>query len=200
MAESDGTAGRKARPDAIPTIPAKQLKAKAHPVRLQLEHALGRRGFARAADLAADLGLPANQISFHLRVLADAGLIEEAPEHARDRRDRVWRPARMAWQLGSPEHPVEDEHLGGALLHAIVGEHQDLVRRVVEWAPEYSSGRTREIHGTFNQYSLWLTDAEWVALLEKIGEAIDEVRDLHQPGEDGARRWSIDLIAADDEI
>lgn len=37
--------------------------------------------------------MPANQVSFHLRTLAKYGLIEEAPEEARDRRDRVWRPA-----------------------------------------------------------------------------------------------------------
>lgn len=30
-------------------------------------------------------------MSFHLRALARAGLIEEAPELARDKRDRVWR-------------------------------------------------------------------------------------------------------------
>ena len=200
MADPDGTAAESGRLDAVPTIPAKQLKAKAHPVRLQLEAALGRRGFARAADLAADLGLPANQVSFHLRVLADAGLIEEAPEHARDRRDRVWRPAKAGWQLGSPEHPMEDEQLGGALLHAIAGEHQDLVRRVVEWAPEYSSGRTSDVHGVFNRHSLWLSEEEWTALLDKVVAAIDEVRDLHGPGDEGVRRWTIDLVAADDEI
>ena len=48
-------------------------------------------GPSRAADLAHDLGIPANQASFHLRQLAKYGLVEEAPELARDRRDRVWR-------------------------------------------------------------------------------------------------------------
>src|SRR5215207_7054641 len=47
----------------------------------------------RAADLARELGLPANQMSFHLRQLAKYGLVVEAPEHARDGRDRVWRAA-----------------------------------------------------------------------------------------------------------
>src|SRR5215207_823011 len=47
----------------------------------------------RAADLARELGLPANQMSFHLRQLAKYGLVVEAPEAAHDRRDRVWRSA-----------------------------------------------------------------------------------------------------------
>lgn len=51
---------------------------------------LRRRDRLRAADIAEALGIAASTASFHLRVLADAGLIEEAPEHARDRRDRVW--------------------------------------------------------------------------------------------------------------
>src|SRR5262245_34338328 len=45
----------------------------------------------RAADIARELGIPANQASFHLRQLAKYGLVEEAPDLARDRRDRVWR-------------------------------------------------------------------------------------------------------------
>ncbi|WP_202980477.1 winged helix-turn-helix domain-containing protein [Microbacterium caowuchunii] len=183
-----------------PTIRAAQLKAMAHPVRMQIEQALDRRGFARAADLAADLGLPANQVSFHLRVLAAAELIEEAPEHARDRRDRVWRRAPQMWQLGSPEHPVEDERLGGMLLREIAAQHQDLVRRVAQWAPEYASGRTTEVHGTFTRYGLWLTEEEWEALMAKFAEAVDGFRDLHEPGAEGTRRWQIDVVGADDVI
>ena len=45
----------------------------------------------RAADVAATLGIPANQASFHLRQLAKYGLVEEDPAAARDRRDRVWK-------------------------------------------------------------------------------------------------------------
>ena len=45
----------------------------------------------RAADVAERLDIPANQASFHLRQLAKYGLVEEAPELARDGRDRVWR-------------------------------------------------------------------------------------------------------------
>ena len=47
----------------------------------------------RAADIARELGIPANQASFHLRQLAKYGLAVEAPELARDGRDRVWKAA-----------------------------------------------------------------------------------------------------------
>lgn len=66
------------------------LRAIAHPLRQRILMELSVRGHARAADLAQATGQPANSISFHLRVLAKAGMIVEAPEHARDKRDRVW--------------------------------------------------------------------------------------------------------------
>jgi predicted ArsR family transcriptional regulator len=67
------------------------LRAVAHPVRAHLLYELHARGAARAADLAVDLHVPANSVSFHLRQLAKYGLIEPAPERARDRRDKWWK-------------------------------------------------------------------------------------------------------------
>lgn len=67
------------------------LRAIAHPVRTRILEELSASGPVRAADVARDLGIPANQASFHLRQLAKYGLVEEAPEEARDKRDRVWR-------------------------------------------------------------------------------------------------------------
>ena len=67
------------------------LRAIAHPVRTQILGEIAAGGPTRAADLARVLDIPANQASFHLRQLAKYGLVEEAPEEARDKRDRVWK-------------------------------------------------------------------------------------------------------------
>jgi DNA-binding transcriptional ArsR family regulator len=67
------------------------LRAIAHPVRNRILAELDARGSVRAADVARELDLPANQASFHLRQLAKYGLVEEDPAAARDKRDRVWR-------------------------------------------------------------------------------------------------------------
>ena len=69
------------------------LRAIAHPARSRILSELYASGSLRAADVARLLDIPANQASFHLRQLAKYGLIEEAPEEARDKRDRVWRMA-----------------------------------------------------------------------------------------------------------
>jgi DNA-binding transcriptional ArsR family regulator len=67
------------------------LRAIAHPARSRILSELYAGGALRAADVARTLGIPANQASFHLRLLAKYGLVEEAPDEARDKRDRVWR-------------------------------------------------------------------------------------------------------------
>jgi DNA-binding transcriptional ArsR family regulator len=75
-----------------PVHDPKILRAIAHPVRNRILTELTASGSMRAADLARELDIPANQASFHLRQLAKYGLVEEDPDAARDKRDRVWRP------------------------------------------------------------------------------------------------------------
>jgi predicted ArsR family transcriptional regulator len=82
-----------APPDPVTVHDPRVLRAIAHPVRNRVLSELAATGTMRAADVARQLGIPANQASFHLRQLAKYGLVEEAPEEARDKRDRVWRVA-----------------------------------------------------------------------------------------------------------
>ncbi|WP_278236623.1 helix-turn-helix domain-containing protein [Isoptericola sp. AK164] len=85
------------------------LKAIAHPLRQRILLQLVAAGHGRAADLARSVGEPANSVSFHLRTLAKAGMVVEAPELARDKRDRVWRPAAESYQVepGTPGTAAE---------------------------------------------------------------------------------------------
>lgn len=185
---------------AMPTASVMMLKALAHPVRQRLFGALTSRGHARATDLASDLGLPVNQVSFHLRVLADAEIIEEAPEHARDRRDRVWAMRPGGWELGRPERPVADEALGGVITQWVAADLEAMIQRLLAWAPEYTSGRASDIHGSLARISMWLTEDEFGGLLDELGEVIDRFKERHKPGEPGSRHWQIAIIAADDDI
>ena len=176
------------------------LKAYAHPLRRRMIRLFARRDHLRAADVAADLDVPANSASFHLRVLADAGLIEEAPEHARDRRDRVWKARKGAINVGGPEHPVPDEALGTAMVRSLADDHQQMMARVVAWTPEYLSGRTTEVHATFSQRMVRLTEVEFDAVMERIHEVITEAVDAHDSSDPAGRPWQIDILAADDLI
>lgn len=176
------------------------LKAYAHPLRRRMIRLFSRREHLRAADVAADLDVPANSASFHLRVLADAGLIEEAPEHARDRRDRVWKSRRGSFNVGDPEHPVPDEALGTAMVRSVADDHQDMLSRVIAWTPEYLSGRATEVRAHFSQRMVRLTESEFEAVMERVQEVITEAVDAHDKGDPAGRSWQVDILAADDTI
>lgn len=84
------------------------LRALAHPLRQRIIWELAVRESARAADLASIIDEPANVVSYHLRALAKVGILEEAPELARDTRDRVWRMAHQEGLYAEPGEPASD--------------------------------------------------------------------------------------------
>lgn len=67
------------------------LAAMAHPLRGRLMDVLRVHGPATASMLAEHTEQAVGNISHHLHTLAAAELIEEAPELAKDRRERWWR-------------------------------------------------------------------------------------------------------------
>src|SRR6187401_1254603 len=70
----------------------KQLRALAHPLRQRLLGTLRLDGPATATELAVRLGTNSGATSYHLRQLADVGLVEDDPERSTGR-DRAWRAA-----------------------------------------------------------------------------------------------------------
>ena len=79
------------------------LAAMSHPLRRRLMDVLKVYGPATVSALAGQTGQAVANISHHLRVLGAAGLILEAPELARDRREHWWRLAAPAlrWAAGA---------------------------------------------------------------------------------------------------
>ncbi|MDT0157691.1 helix-turn-helix domain-containing protein [Microbacterium sp. ARD32] len=168
------------------------LRALAHPTRRRILRQLPTRDFARAADLAADLDLPANQVSFHLRVLGEAGLIREAPQHARDRRDRVWEAIPGTMSIGSTGDPALDD----AIAQGIDDEHLDLMRRVNAHDKQHPG----EAHSTFMLMNARLTEAEFRDLVHDLRTRIEELTFAHRADDEGVRFWQVHLLAGDDTI
>lgn len=73
-------------------LDARGMRALAHPVRLRVLEHLQRHGPATATGLSAEVGATPSVVSWHLRHLADHGLVRDAaPEDGRaDRRQRWW--------------------------------------------------------------------------------------------------------------
>lgn len=71
------------------TDPA-DLKAVVHPLRVRLLALLREHGPATATELARRLGTESGSTSYHLRVLARHGFVEDAPAQRRHPRERRW--------------------------------------------------------------------------------------------------------------
>lgn len=69
------------------------LKALAHPLRMRLARALTIARVATASQLAEQVDEAVSLVSYHLRKLAEHGLIEEAEPQSADGRERWWQPA-----------------------------------------------------------------------------------------------------------
>lgn len=64
-----------------------RLRAVSHPLRLRILFALDAQGEARTSDLASELGVAPNKVSYHLSLMEKAGLLEK----------RVGEDARETW-------------------------------------------------------------------------------------------------------
>ncbi|MFF4943884.1 helix-turn-helix domain-containing protein [Streptomyces rubiginosohelvolus] len=74
----------------IHNVDARTLRAVAHPLRLRLLKSLRDSGPATASQLGERLGESSGATSYHLRQLAESGLVEDAPELGKGR-ERWWR-------------------------------------------------------------------------------------------------------------
>lgn len=179
------------------------LKALTHPLRRRIVRVMGSGEPMRATDLADRLGVPANSVSFHLRQLAGAGMIRESPELARDRRDRVWVLAGSSFGLDYPETPVspEDE----AAIRAFVDQEgldlQDLVRRVLTWAPEWGAGRDPVPRAQLVSTTLELTAEEMEAVGEEVREVLARARTRSRAESSGEREvWQVVFLTAEEGL
>ncbi|MFF8904274.1 ArsR/SmtB family transcription factor [Streptomyces olivaceoviridis] len=69
------------------------LKALAHPLRMRLYRLLFVAEVATASQLAEQVGEAVSLVSYHLRKLAEHGLVEEAEPRSADARERWWQPS-----------------------------------------------------------------------------------------------------------
>lgn len=144
MADDESRAFRLSDPGA--------MRALAHPTRLRLLGELRVRGPQSVGMLCEVVDEPAGSVSYHLGKLATHGFVEEAPEHARDRRERWWRAAheRTTWEplevLEDPERRAAMSTLHRTLLQRyqdnLLGYLESEASLSPEWAGSAASGDT----------------------------------------------------------
>jgi DNA-binding transcriptional ArsR family regulator len=113
---------------------APTLRALAHPIRLALLEALGRREPLNATEAAEIIGESPSACSFHFRMLAKYGLVQDAGGGTGRR--RPWRrasPAGLSWPAVSDDAPAQ---LAADALSAVVwGRYLDRARAVLARRP-----------------------------------------------------------------
>jgi DNA-binding transcriptional ArsR family regulator len=157
-----------------------QMWAMAHPLRLQLVGLLAE-GPSTASRLARRLGESSGATSYHLRVLARAGVIVEAPELG-TRRERWWRrPERFV--LMPTDADVEGRAISARMVGLFFARDEEARRRFV----------TREVDDAWHQGAFvgnWfaeLTPDEADDLGKRLLELVREVRSRSEPSPGAAR-------------
>src|SRR3954468_7861957 len=97
---------------------AAQLRALAHPLRLQLLEVLHSEGPATATQLGRKLGESSGATSYHLRALHRVGMVEEAEQ--KNGRERWWKRSeeRFAIPNSIPPDASESERTELMAAHA----------------------------------------------------------------------------------
>jgi DNA-binding transcriptional ArsR family regulator len=157
------------------------LRAIAHPVRNRILTELSATGPMRAADLARLLEIPANQASFHLRQLAKYGLIEDAPEEARDQRDRVWRATRETFSVSVGE--IESQPGGRAAARVFMRQAAAAAHQMVDVA--YGDDRTPGQHRATMETAVRFTKEEAEGFSEELGSLLHRWSERHRGRDDG---------------
>jgi DNA-binding transcriptional ArsR family regulator len=155
-------------------IDARALRVLAHPLRTRLLSELRRNGPATATGLARELGTNTGATSYHLRKLADVGLVEETADGTG--RERWWTAAHdmHSWSAGDFVGDPDSE----AAMEWLQGEYfRQFTQRAQDWAAEESTWPLawREAAGA-SDYLLQLTPLELQAMLQEIYAVVERYR------------------------
>jgi DNA-binding transcriptional ArsR family regulator len=168
---------------------AAQLRALAHPLRLELLQVLSAEGPATASQLGRRLGESSGATSYHLRALHRAGMVEDAEQ--RNGRERWWQrvPERLMIPNSVPPRASDEERLDLQAAHAqiesiLVERDEKALQRWTEirydlpldWQDSQWIGNLR----------IWATAAEVRRLVKTV---LDSAQPLRKPpeGEDADR-------------
>ena len=173
-----------ADPEVRQVTDSRVLAALSHPLRRRLMDVLKVRGTATASVLAQSTDQAVANISHHLKVLAAADLIVEAPEFAKDRRERWWRlvSPSLRWATGDFDDDPVRQAVANAAVSLNLDRHVSLARAWFATRDERSAW-----NGAAFSTDKWLhlTPAELAEVEREILGVLDRWahRDLPDDGE-----------------
>lgn len=138
----------RAAKDYVKITDPERMKALAHPARMAVFDFLATRkvqGFdgATATEIAESAGMTPSAMSYHLRTLAKAGFIEEAPSRG-DARERVWRMKIESFSIAAEPDAPESHRVIERTMGETFRERQE--RNFSRWLDHRSDNpRLREV-------------------------------------------------------
>lgn len=174
-------------PETSRVTDSRVLVAMAHPLRRRLLNLLKVDGPATASALAERTGQAVGNVSHHLHALGAAGLIEEAPEMARDRRERWWRrsPGPVSWSSADFAGDEAAQAIARAAESVDLDTQLGFLRA---WATAPDEERARWPKGPFSS-SIWLRldDDELAEFSEQLHKLVRSWADRETPEDDRDR-------------
>ncbi len=155
-------------------LDGRSVRVLAHPLRSRLLSELRREGPATATDLARRLDTNSGATSYHLRKLAEVGLVEEAGGGAG--RERRWRAAHEFTTLsvrdlqGDPDAEAALTWLTGDYFEQFAEKAREWAQVQADWSLEW-----REASGVSDSM-LELTPAQLRAMQEEIWQVAERYR------------------------
>ncbi|WP_106296866.1 ArsR/SmtB family transcription factor [Knoellia remsis] len=168
---------------------AKALSALAHPVRSRIMDALKVDGPSTASTLATRIAQNVGNVSHHLKVLAEGGLVVEAPELAKDRRERWWRLANAGTRWTRADFADDAAAVAAAQAAEALALHRQIAR-VHEWMARSEEDPAWDDAAFATQNWLRLSQDELRELSEEIVEVLMRWGSREIP-DDGAERESV---------
>jgi DNA-binding transcriptional ArsR family regulator len=171
---------------------ARSIRALAHPARLAVIEELYSGGRElTATECAALVGLSPSAMSYHLRSLEKAGIVERA-ESSGDGRERPWRAMGSYLQVDSTTSGAGEMAAGAALSTTALG-------RTVEQFNAYLANRGAEpaewlaaAEASYGQ--VWLLPDEAKAIGEDFVKLFEKYRGRRKDPPEGARRVRLALL------
>jgi DNA-binding transcriptional ArsR family regulator len=172
------------------------MRALANPTRLALLDFLSHTtDGATATESAVVVGLTPSATSYHLRALAKAGMIRDAPGRG-DGRERVWQAIYRQYSLGVERGDTSDESRAAetAMVEAVLARQNEKVRQYMAVAHK----QTEEWFdvATITEQTMALTARELAKLLKQIDELTEPFKRLNRERPPkGARSVSFQIRA-----
>lgn len=173
---------------------AHQLRILAHPLRSRLLGALRFHGPATSTALAARLGTNSGATSYHLRQLAEAGMVEDDPERSTGR-DRVWRASHdgTSWTSSDfdddPDAQAADDWLIRSQARRTAGWLGDWLDARLDWPREWREAADQ------SDFHLDLTPQGLHELMRELHAVVRRHHDGADPAAPGAERVTVLLQA-----